>query len=316
VLDSGWLAEGKVTREFERKVAEYVGAKHAVAMCNCTVALELCLRALNVTGEVLIPSFTHYATACAVINAGAAPVFADVAMWNYNINCEPVAHPVKTAVPVSWGGNPEWFTVADRIVEDAACSLGAKTRQFRTGQHFTTCFSFHPRKLITTGEGGMVTTNDRVLTEDLRVMKNFGVGNYKLSDVASAIGLAQVERLREIIYRRRRMAKIYTDLLKTIPDVEPPHERRKVKSTYQTYAVLLNNGNRDEIIQKLGKQGIETQIGTYALHLHKPFTHFRREGLLKNSERLYRNLLALPMAYDLTDEDQHRVVDALKRELA
>lgn len=309
VLKSGWLAEGKITEQFEDAVAKYVGTKYAVAICNCTVALELCLVAYGTHDDLMIPDFTHPATIRAAINAGADPMLCDVSLETYNVNLSNY----MPLVTVSWGGHPCLFT---GLVEDAACSLGAEYKGSKVGSFGTTCFSFHPRKLVTTGEGGMITTDDDKLADNLRMMKNFGVSNYKISDVNSAIGLAQMEKIDKIVDRRVEMAKIYDDLLGNDPLVKPPWKHQRVKHTYQTYAVFLNTSNRDEVIEKLAKKGIETQIGTYALHMLPEYKNVRRIGDLHNSELLYHHLLALPMAYDLTDADQHRVVDELKNAVA
>jgi len=326
VLDSGWLTEGKITDQFERKVAEYVGAKYAVAMCNCTVALTLCFKALwtsrkeGTNGflheDVRIPSFTHPATAQAVINAGQHPVLCDVELDSYNIHLSKLEMNNVVCAPVSWGGNPLSYELKGNLVEDAACSLGAEYNGVRTGcgEHLT-CFSFHPRKIITTGEGGMITTNDGELAEPLREMKRFGVGNYKLSDVNSAIGLAQMTKIDRIIEKRIRRATIYNELLANTPSVITPTQHHNTIHTYQTYAIFLKSRHRNRIISSLAKKGIETQIGTYALHLLPQFKNLKRIGELKNSELLYHHLLALPMSYDLSGEDQKRVVDALKHEL-
>lgn len=323
VLDSGWLTEGEVTKQFERKVAEYVGAKYAVAVCNCTVALTLCLKALSnptdgfLYEDVRIPSFTHSATACAVINAGQRPVLCDVELDSYNIYLGKVDMNNIGCVPVSWGGNPLSYELNGNVVEDAACSLGSVHNGVKTGcgDHLT-CFSFHPRKIITTGEGGMVTTNDREMAESIRAMKHFGVGNYKLSDVNSAIGLAQMEKIDRIIEKRIWRATIYNTLLARVPSIITPTRNKNSVHTYQTYAVYIKNRHRDRIISSLAKKGIEAQIGTYALHLLPQFRNVERVGTLENSEKLYRHLLALPMAYDLTEEDQKRVVDELKYAIA
>ncbi len=348
VLESGWLTEGPETRKLEQKVAEYVGAKHAVAVCNCTVALELCLRAMNVRGEVVIPDFTHPATAQAVINAGAAPVLIDVEFDTYNVNLNRIIMACNLpTVPVSYGGNPLFYDVlSDGIVEDAACSLGAIYHGSKVGSIVTSCFSFHPRKLVTCGEGGIVTTNDKALATKIRTLKNFGEdpavlasqkwdgtynylrwcqgqvdftnrgGNYKLSDIQAAVALAQMDKLDQIVERRINMARIYDELLKEHPNIVAPQKHDGARHTYQTYAVYLKRGSRDKIIQRLAEKGIETQIGTYALHLLTAFKHLRRIGSLRNSEKLYHRLLALPMAYDLTHEDQQYVVDELVKCLA
>lgn len=307
VLDSGWLAEGTVTKQFEKKLTGIVGAKYAVAVCNCTVALTLALQAHKVKGWVAIPDFTHPATALAVLNAGLKPVLCDVSLETYNlqINDSWIDYP-ETSVPVSWGGNPLTEYPRTLIIEDAACSLGVSN----VGSHHTSCFSFHPRKLVTMGEGGAVTTNDRRIAEKIRGLKMFGLGggNYKLNDIAAAIGLAQLGKLKQIIKTRRRMAKVYTELLQDNSGVVVPFQKG---GTYQTYAVRLLKGKRDRIILDLAQKGIETQIGTFALHLLRQFQNLPRSGKLENSTILFRHLLALPMAYDLTEENQKTVVTEL-----
>lgn len=315
VLNSGWLAEGPLTLQFETSVARYVGAKFAVAFCNCTVAMTLCLIAEKIKGKVAIPDFTHPATALAVINAGCKPVLCDVSLESYNIN-QYTEH-VGSSIPVSWAGNPlSWYPPAF-IVEDAACSLGSKVDNVMVGSQFTSCFSFHPRKIVTTGEGAVVTTNSRELAIKLRDLKRFGKGggNYKFNDISAAIGIEQMKKIDRVIKQRREMAEIYRVLLKDIEGLRTPMEHSKVRHTYQTYAVYLEKGSRDRIIERLALKGIETQIGTYALHLIPQFRRLPRMSNLENSEKLYRNLLSLPMSYDLTFDDQKHVCEELKNEI-
>lgn len=312
VLESGWLTEGPKTLEFESAVARYVDAKYAVAFCNCTVALEMCLRAMHVKRErVAIPDFTHPATALAVINSGNTPVLTDVSLETYNIN----GHSEHTtlSMPVSWGGNPLTWYPPSAIVEDAACSLGASVNGVKVGANFTSCFSFHPRKIVTTGEGAVVTTNDRELAVNLRSLRCFGVGggNYRFSDVAAAIGIEQMRKIERIIKVRREMAEVYDGLLSQVEGVVTPAKSERVRHTYQTYAVFIRRGNRDRIIKLLAAKGIETQIGTYALHLMPQFRRLPRMSRLDNSTQLYWGLLSLPMSYDLTFDDQQKVVAEL-----
>jgi len=320
VLKSGWLTEGPVTTRFEEEVAKYVGAKYAVAVCNCTVALELCLKAYDIRGEVVIPDFTHYGTACAVVNAGATPVLCDVDLKSYNVQTTSSIY-YEAGIPVSWAGNPSYCmgTGPQLIIEDAACSLGAGYGDYKTGSVVTTCFSFHPRKLVTSGEGGMVTTNDEEIANKIRELKHFEFphgGNYKISDVLSALGLTQLAKIKKTIARRIEMAEIYNELLSEVPHVKPPQKHPLAKHVYQTYAVYLEKGDRDKIRAKMAEKNIETQIGTYALHLTKGFENVKRIGSLENSTKLYHHLLSLPMASTLTDEDQKRVVYELKQLIA
>jgi len=306
VLASGWLAEGDYTRQFEAETARYVGAKHAVATCNCTIALTLCLKALKVKGEVAIPDFTHPATAQAVLNAGCRPVLCDVSLESYNMN---TWNGASFAVPVSWAGNPLNPYPRTCFIEDAACSLGAEG----VGSTYTACFSLHPRKIITTGEGAVITTNDTVLAEKLRALKNFGKdgGNYRFNDVLAAVGIEQLKRLPALIKTRREHAAVYDELLKNVEGITTP--QKSAGHVYQTYAVLLDKRvNRDSVIHRLIGKGIETQIGTYALHLLPQFNRLKRWTTLENSTRLAQSLLALPMAYDLTFDDQQKIVEELK----
>ena len=314
VFESGWLAEGEVTEAFERKVANYIGAKYAIAVSNCTIALELCLKAQEKRSQIAIPDFTHPATIRAVLNTSSDPVLFDVGLGTYNAGVE--TYPLETiaTIPVSLFGLdvlPFYYP----IVEDAACSFGAGEGSYKVGNNWThpVCFSFHPRKLITTGEGGMITTNDEELAQRLRRMKNFGVGggNYKFDDVRASIGLAQMDKLEGIIELRIRMAKVYDDLLSTSQDIIPPQKMDGVRHTYQTYAVYLKKGNRNEVINKLAEQGIESQRGAYALHLLPEYEQCKKIGDLHNSELLHHNLLALPMAYDITEEEQKFVIERL-----
>jgi len=339
VLESGWLTEGPVTKEFESEFARFVGSKYAIATNNCTTALELCLRILGIRpgDEVIVPDFTHPATADVVGLVGASPVLVDVDLYSYNIDFKEVEKAVtertKCMIPVSWGGNPlnpkllhEFKEKYDLfIVEDAACSPGAEYDGIKTGRMSDlTCFSFHPRKIITTGEGGMITTDNEEYAEKAASLKRFGakvwgdrsalmfvyVGtNYKLSDVLGAIGLAQLGKINEIINKRIGLAHNYNELLSDIDFIRPPTEESKVKHVFQTYAPYIElDGVRDRMIEDLKAKGIETQIGTYALHLHPAFTQARRIGELERSSKLYENLLALPMYHSMTMEDQECVV--------
>jgi dTDP-4-amino-4,6-dideoxygalactose transaminase len=306
VLESGWLAEGKVTREFERQLAVAVGCKYAVAVSNCTVALTLALKAHRARGQVAVPDFTHPATVLAVQNAGCEPVLCDVDLDSRNIDGEVEA---VSSVPVSWAGNPiQTYPYSNLIVEDAACSLGADG----VGK-YTSCFSFHPRKIVTTGEGGAVTTNSEHIATRIRSLKCFGVGgvNYRLNEVASALGLVQLGKLKWLVAKHRAMAHAYSDLLESLPVGVPVQKG----GTYQTYAVLLEKVNRGRVIRQLRQKGIEAQVGCQALHLLPQFKRLPWQNGLVNSTVLHKRLLALPMAHDLSEEDQKFVVSELAKTL-
>lgn len=340
VLNSGWLSEGPMTRKFEGLVASFVGAKHAVAASSCTTAMEIALRTMGV-GEgdrVLVPDFTHPATADAVIAVGAKPVLVDVDISTYNMDLEEArkAKQVKAVIPVSWGGYPlcnsELDALKDRldalILEDGACSLGSEWRGAKTGTMADiTCFSFHPRKVITTGEGGMMTTDNDDYAERLKSFKNFGVGkvgeemrfvrygsNYKMSDILAAVGVAQMGKLPSIIERRIQLASSYTKLFSGVEGIRPPQSTQGAKHIFQTYAAYVEiDGARDKLLQTLRKMGIEAQIGTYALHLEPYYQHLERLSDLKRSKMLFENLIALPMSHNMTSQDQELVVNEIDK---
>ena len=342
VLRSGWLTEGPRTQELEERIKQYIGVNYAVAATSCTTAIELALRALQVGpgDEVIVPDFTHPATGNMVRWVGATPVLVDVDLFSYNIDFKEVEKAItkktRCILPVSWGGNPLEIKPLEeikekrglRIVEDAACSLGAEYDGKKTGTTADmTCLSFHPRKIITTGEGGMVVTDDPVYAGRISRLKKFGMEttdgeitftgdgtNYKLSDVLAAIGLAQMDKIGAIIERRIELAKHYAGLLAEVDSVRPPEKKKSAKHTYQTYAIYIEkDGIRDKIIEDLRKKDIETQIGTYALHLQPSYRRAKKVGKLERAEKLYRNLLALPMCHSMTKADQEYVVSELKK---
>jgi dTDP-4-amino-4,6-dideoxygalactose transaminase len=344
VLKSGWLTEGPVTQEFEKKFAGIVNAEHSIAVCNCTLAMELALRCLNIGegDEVIVPDFTHPATAQAVAWTGAEPVFVDVDVNSYNIDFDEVEKAItdrtKCVIPVSWGGNPLdtrlLNDLKDRygiyIIEDAACSIGAEFNGVKTGSMADiSCFSFHPRKIITTGEGGMITTDNDEWAEKMSSLKKFGEGkedgqlvfqrmgtNYKLCNILSAIGLAQLEKLEGILKRRIELAEKYNEILSKSMEIRPPIRDNNAKHVYQTYAALVEKeGARDMILKELRGKGIEVQIGTYSLSNQPAFKHMNKVGNLNNSVRLFHNLLALPMSNSMTMDDQMTVISAIEHVL-
>lgn len=343
VLDSGYMTQGPYADEFEEGFADRVGANHAITVTSCTTGMELALEAVGVGpgDEVPLPDFTHPATANAVVRVGAEPVLVDVERDTYNVDIEALSDAVseKTGalLPVSWGGQPlptpPINDLADThdlpVVEDAACSSGAAYDGQPVGSQFdVNVFSFHPRKVLTTGEGGMITTDDDDLEETMRSIKNFGtdqregeVGfvradatNFRFSDILAAVGVAQLDRLDNIVDRRRDIAHRYTDLLESVDGVTPPAEPDRAFHNYQSYCVNVEAGDettRDELIDALAEEDIETQIGTYALHQTDAFADAERVGSLETSRSLHHNLLTLPVAHNMTDADQDRVVETL-----
>ena len=341
VLQSGYLTEGTATKAFEDAFAKYCGVEDAVAFTSCTTGLETALRALGIGkgDEVIIPNYTHPATAQAVYLVGAEPVLVDIDPKTYNIDYDEIEKAItpqtKVIMPVSLFGNPLDYILLNAlkkkhdlfIVEDAACSAGACLGEKKVGSFADiTSFSFHPRKVITTGEGGMNTTNNNVLAKKMHSFKRFGMHvdkgkivftekiatNYKMSNVNAALGLAQLQKIENIIGKRRELAKKYDSLLLNSQLISSPFVLDNARHTYQSYVVLLEKkGIRDKTIHKLRDKGIETQIGSYALSLEPAFLTTKRIGKLQESLDIFENTLTLPLFSDLTFEDQKFIINTL-----
>jgi perosamine synthetase len=353
-IASGWVSQGPRVREFEQAFAERVGAPEAVATTNCTTALQLALYATGVGpgDEVVVPSLSFIATANAVWQCGATPVFADVDPRTYNL--DPVAAEkavttrTKAIMPVHQLGLPAdmdgIFEVAARhglaIVEDAACAIGASHRSRPIGSLGPlACFSFHPRKVITTGEGGMIAVHDPEVAERLRRLRQHAMDisdlarhsaddiviesypergwNARMTDMQAALGLCQLEILDEVLADRRRLAERYTAALGQISQLEPPYEPGYATRTWQSYAVKLRPGvpvSRTELQRRLLRDGIATRRGVTAIH-HEP-AYPDRGFLLPHTDACARDALLLPLFPDLSDEQQDYVVERLATHLS
>ncbi|TLY09055.1 MAG: DegT/DnrJ/EryC1/StrS aminotransferase family protein [Thaumarchaeota archaeon] len=334
VLRSKFLTEGDVTKRFEQKIASYVHSKYAIATTSATTALHTALECIRVKGKkVLVSDFTFPATVLVIKLAGGIPVLVDVDKETMNVTRDIIENSIDKStnviLPVSLFGNPlerNFYKLQRKgikIIEDAATNLGTKIGNDYVGELADmTCFSFHPRKIITTGEGGMITTNKKELAEYCRSYKMFGKikdkfiqegTNYKISDILSAVGLAQLAKIEKIIQRRRAMAKIYDELLSKFDFIETQKPTTNSKHTYQSYTCYVTRPNlRDKIRHRLAKQNVETQIGTYALHCLPAFRNYRRKGRLEHSEFLYKNSISLPLHEELTIEDQEFICKTIR----
>lgn len=324
ILASGQLTAGRFVAEFERVIAETVGARHAISTPSATAALELSLRAAGVGpgDEVLVSDFSFPASGNVVVQVGATPVFVDCAPGSFALDLDDAASKVTgrtvAIIPVHPFGQPADLRAVDAlasrhhllVIEDAACALGSAHSGIRCGERNTGCFSFHPRKLVTTGEGGAITTNDDALAQRLRTMRSHGgvptrVGmdfvlngvNARLGEIPAAIGLAQLRRLGEILLDRRRSAQRYDDLLAAVAGVEVRPEPPGQVWTHQSYVVMLDKAvDRDRVVEGLRADGIESTLGTYAMHLHPAFSRFVGEGGSNpNSATAQRCSLTLPL---------------------
>jgi perosamine synthetase len=345
VLATGYLTQGPKVAEFEGIIARRVGCRHAFAMSSCTTALHLALVALGIGpgDDVLVPDFTFPATANVVVQQGARPILVDVRTDTYNLNVDDLAARLtprtRAIIPVhAFGLSADMDPVMDfarrydlAVVEDAACALGATYRDRPCGAIGRLgCYSFHPRKSITTGEGGMIVTDDEALAERIRLLRSHGgvrpagaaylefeaAGfNYRLSDLQAAVGVAQMEKFEWVLARKRELAARLSGLLRGIRGVTPPIEPANCRHTYQSFVVMLDDAiDRDRLIAAMRRRDVETTLGTYALHA-QPF--FRRTygcaaGDLPGSYRVFRQSLTLPLYPQMEPEDPERVVEALE----
>jgi len=344
VLESGILTEGGACRKFEREFARYIGCRHAMATSSGTAALHLVLLALGIGkgDEVIVPDFTFPATANVVSLTGASPVLVDIEPRTYNIEPRRVeeAYSEKTRAIIVvhlFGQSAEITPIVEAskrwgisVVEDAACAVGTTHQGRKVGRlGDVACFSFHPRKVMTTGEGGMVTTNNEQLSESIAQLKNHGAVkvngkmrfifpgyNYRLSDVLAAIGIVQLGKINRLIRSRIAIANLYHDRLASVQGIVPPYARKGDTHTYQSYVTMVTPGfgrTRDEVIQEMRKNEIETQIGTYALHTQPAFRDLSLGKEYVNSRNAYEHSLSLPISSRMKHSEVECVVKCMKQ---
>jgi perosamine synthetase len=330
VLESGALTMGPKVAAFEELVAAACGVEHAVAVSNGTAALHLAVLALGIGPgeEVIVPAYTFPATANVVRLAGATAVLVDIDPDTFNLDLDRVYEAVtprtKAVLAVHLFGRPlDWAALQEAVspeillLEDAAGALGARWQGMPCGGLATLgCLSFHPRKIVTTGEGGAVTTNDAELAGSIRRLRHHGIDssadivapstNYRLADVLCAIGIPQMHRLDELLATRTRVADAYTERLRDV--VELPDAETGDTHGWQAYVVRLDR--RDEALETLRAEGIEVQIGTYALH---HLSAYRDQGPFPGADAASARALALPLHSRLTDDDLDRVAAGVAR---
>ena len=325
VLETGQLTMGPKVAELEAELARACAVEHAVAVSSGTAALHLAVLALGIGrgDEVIVPAYTFPATANVVALAGAKPVLVDIDAESFNIDPDKirVTPRTKAIVPVHLFGRPARIEELPEstILEDAAGALGAQRRGRPCGGLGTAgCLSFHPRKIVTTGEGGAVTTNDADLAERVRSYRHHGWSpsdlyedmpggafNYRIADILCAIGIPQVRRLEELLAARERIAAGYAERLADLP-VRLPEADEGDRHGWQAYVIQLDR--RDEAMASLRAQGIQCQIGTYALHR---LGAYRDQGSFPGADECFERALALPLHTRLTDSELDRVAEAL-----
>ncbi len=331
VLESGQLTMGPKVPEFEAELARACGVEHAVAVSSGTAALHLAVLALGIGpgDEVIVPAYTFPATANVVVLAGARPVLVDVDPETMNVDVERVYEAVtprtKAVLAVHLFGRPlDWEALQNAVppevalLEDAAGALGARWQGMPCGGlGLLGCLSFHPRKIVTTGEGGAVTTSNGEIADAIRRSRHHGIEpeaefeiavpatNYRLSDVLCALGLPQVRRLEELLVRREALAAAYAERLDGV--VETPAADEGDRHGWQAYVVRVDG--RDEVLAGLRERGIEAQVGTYALNRLRAYAD---QGPFAGADRAFERALALPFHTKLTEPELDRVAAELR----
>jgi dTDP-4-amino-4,6-dideoxygalactose transaminase len=354
---SGWVTQGPQVAAFEKEFAERVGAAHGCAVSSCTTALHLALLGLGVSAgdEVVTASHSFIATANAIRYCGAVPVFVDIERDTYNLDPDRVAEAItprtRAVLAVHQIGMPcnlpALLALCDQhgiaLVEDAAPAIGSEIRIDGSWEPIgrprgaVACFSFHPRKVVTTGDGGMLTTNDAELDRKFRLLRQHGMSvpdtvrhgspevifedypvlgfNYRMTDIQAAIGRKQLERLPDLIGRRRAIADRYVDLLGNIEGLALPFEPEWARSNWQSYCVRLPSRlDQKAVMQSLLDQGISTRRGIMCAHREPAYADQRPAHDLRQSELAQDHCILLPLYTQMSDDDQDRVADAVRRE--
>lgn len=351
---SGWITQGPKVKEFEKLFAERHQVKHAIAVSNCTTALHLALLACGVKAgdEVIVPAFTWVSTANAVMYCNATPVFVDIDLNTYNLDLEQIASKItsktKAIIPVHlFGLCSDTSYLKARfpqlmIVEDGACAAGAALQGIPAGGlgHIG-CFSFHPRKSVTTGEGGMLTTNDDALASYIDKLRNHGASiseelrhhgpkpyilsafemigyNYRMTDIQGAVGIVQLKKLDQFIDERQKWADYYEEGLKNIAWLSTPKVTAGYKHGWQSYVTFVDEAKapmkRNDIMEILQQQGISTRPGTHAVHMldvySKLFNIHPQD--FPNAFKADQYSMSIPMHNRMVKEDFDYIIAALK----
>jgi perosamine synthetase len=354
-IRSGWITQGPRVRELEAEFCQFTGAAHAVAVSNCTTALHLALLVLEVGpgDEVIVPPHSYIATANAVLYCGARPVFADIEPLTLNLDPKKVAAAItprtKAIMAVHQVGRPADLTALAALakqhqvalVEDAACAAGSEYqgRSIGTNQWSSlVCFSFHPRKIISTGDGGMITTDRADYAAKLRLLRQHGMSvndlqrhgsktivneeytilgyNYRLTDVQAAIGLAQLRRVPAFITRRREIVARYDAAFATVPGVAIFREPAGSRWNHQTYLIRLTGATtaaRDAFMQKLLDDGIASRRGIMSIHREPAYTARFGPQSFPESEAASDQCVCLPLYTQMTDAEIGRVIAAVRQ---
>lgn len=351
VLKSDYLTTGPSIAEFEKLVADYVGAKYAVAISNGTAALHAACFAAGIGegDEVITTPITFAASANCVLYCGAKPVFADVKPDTYNIDPvdieKKITDKTKAIIAVHFTGQPcemdEIHAIAKKhnlvVIEDAAHALGADYKGKKIGSvSDMTTFSFHPVKHITTGEGGMIVTNDEKLYERLVLFRSHGITrdeklmhkneggwyyeqlelgyNYRITDLQCALGITQMKKLDRFVAKRRALVARYNEAFQDVEGIVCPKQVTGCNNSYHLYVIQVPNGRRREIFDKLREAGIGVNVHYIPVYKHPYYQeNGYKDVCCQNAEAVYENFISLPLFYGLTFEQQDYVIETVKK---
>lgn len=360
-LNSGWLVQGPKVKEFEDKWCDFTGAKHSIAVTSCTSALHLSLAAMDFgpEDEAIVPAFTWISTANVIEHLGGKVIFCDIDLETFNLDLDKldslITNKTKAILPVHLFGLPaDMHRILDltarkdiKVIEDAACGFGSRINETHVGNFGDTgCFSFHPRKAITTGEGGMVTTNDKSIAEKIRRLRDHGAEmsdlqrhlgpkpflladhpdagyNQRMTDIQAALGSAQMDRANEIVSERQRLANNYNQAFSNLEWLQIPKFSNQIDHGYQSYPCLFKpNEIKKDTIPKLNKErnkwmedlqdnGISTRPATHAVHMlsyYKKRYHLNSEDFL-NAFAANDCSISLPLFHGMTEEEQEYIIE-------
>jgi perosamine synthetase len=348
---TNWITQGPKVAEFEQKFAELVGSKYAVAVSNCTTALHLSMIVAGIGpgDEVICPTMSYIATANSIVYVGAVPVFAEINRKDYNLDINDVESRItsktKAILLVHQMGMPGNIDAYRELcakhnlilIEDAACAIGSEYKGAKIGSHSDfVCFSFHPRKVLSTGDGGMISTSSEEIYDKLKLFRQHGMSindrvrhesktvlfedhlvvgfNYRLTDIQAAVGIEQLKRLPWLIQERQKLANMYHEQLDAIDWLDLPFEQENCYSNYQTYSVYLKSNapiGRDDLMQLFLESGISTRRGIMTAHRE---TAYRNRGSwnLPISEDAADNSICLPLWVGMSNSDVMEICGYIK----
>lgn len=349
---SGWITQGPKVAELEEKFAAYTGAKYAVAVSNCTTGLHLSMivAGIGAGDEVICPSMSYIATANSITYVGATPVFAEVISSTYNLDPidteKKITSKTKAILLVHQVGMPGDINAFEalakkynlQLIEDAACAIGSSYFGNKIGSHSDlVCFSFHPRKVISTGDGGMITTNNEVYYSRLKLLRQHGMSvndrvrheskkviiedhvvigyNYRLTDIQAAIGIKQLEKLDWIVAERRKIAFRYLNAFKDIDCIRLPFEQEGYYSNYQSFSIYLKENcpiSRNDLMAKLLEKGIATRRGIMTSHRESAYKDEYKELILPESEDAADRSIIIPLYVPMENEAVEKIIVTIK----